>query len=83
MGKDKNAGIYVEVREESDPVAGLDKALKKLKKKIKKSNIMIDLFNSQFFRKPSDIRRERKRKAISRNRYKTLEERQREQQTKR
>ena len=78
MGKDKNAGIYVEVREESDPVAALDKALKKFKKKIKKSNIMIDLFNSQFFRKPSDIRRERKRKAISRNRYKTLEERQRE-----
>jgi ribosomal protein S21 len=79
MGKDKNAGIYVEIREESDPVAALDKALKKLKKKIKKSNIMIDLFNSQYFRKPSDIRRERKRKAISRNRYKTLEDRQHQQ----
>jgi ribosomal protein S21 len=78
MAKDKNAGIYVEVKPEEDQVAALDKAIKKLKKKMKKSNIMVDLFNSQFFRKPSDVKREKKRKAISRNRYKVREEHERD-----
>lgn len=76
MSKDRNAGVYVQVGNESDAIAALDKALKKLKRKMKKSNLMVDLFNSQFYRKPSDVKREKKRKAISRNRYKVNEEKQ-------
>jgi ribosomal protein S21 len=68
MSKDKNMGLFVKVNtDEEDQVVALDKALKKLKRKIKKSNIMIDLYNSYFYRKPSEIKREKKRKAISRN----------------
>ena len=75
MSKDKNSGVYVKVMDvEEDKVAALDKALKKLKKKIKKSNLMIDLHDTQFFRKPSEIRREKKRKAISRNAHKVYQE---------
>lgn len=76
MSKDRNAGVYVQVSNEGDVIAALDKALKKLKRKMKKSNLMVDLFNSQFYRKPSDVKREKKRKAISRNRYKVNEEKQ-------
>lgn len=72
MGKDKNAGIHVIVTENTPE--GLDRAIKKLKRKIKKSNILVDLFDAQSYRKPSDIRREKKMKAKARNKYKVLEE---------
>jgi len=70
MENNKHLGIYVEV----NGVNTLENALKKFKRKIKNSNIMMDYYDSQFFKKPSEKKREKKRKAISRNKYKVEEE---------
>ena len=50
------------------------KALKIFKKKVKESGMMLELRERSFYRKPSDIKREKKKKAILRNYYKTLKE---------
>ena len=44
-------------------------ALKKLKRKVKDSNLFLDLKKKQYYEKPSKIRREKKNLAILRNKY--------------
>ena len=44
-------------------------ALKKLKRKVKNSNLMLELRKRSYFEKPSKIRREKKNLAILRQRY--------------
>jgi len=44
-------------------------ALKVLKKKIKQSNLFVELREKQYYRKPSEVKREKKNLAILRNKY--------------
>ena len=44
-------------------------ALKKLKKKVKNSNLFLDLRKKQYYEKPSKIKREKKNLAILRNKW--------------
>lgn len=64
----QGVGIKVEVKDNN-----VDKALKKFKRKIKKSNLMLEIFQNEFYVKPSTKKREQKLKAMARNKYK-LEE---------
>ncbi len=64
----KGNGIYVDIKD-----GNLEKALKKFKKKIKITNLMLEVFDRESFTKPSVIKREKKRKAITRNKYKVEE----------
>ena len=66
--KSKGVGITVEIRD-----GNLEKGLKRFKKKIKMTNLMLEIFDREVFLKPSAIKREKKRKAIIRNKYKVLE----------
>jgi ribosomal protein S21 len=52
----------------------VDMALKKLKRKIKDSNLFIDLKRKSYFEKPSRIKREKRNLAKARTRYQTLKE---------
>ncbi len=52
----------------------VEKAIKIFKKRVKDSGMMLELKERSFYRKPSDIKREKKKKAILRNYYKTLKE---------
>ena len=52
----------------------VDIALKKLKKKVKDSNLMLQLKRKTYFEKPSKVKREKKNLAILRQRYQTLKE---------
>ena len=52
----------------------VEKALKIFKKRVKESGMMLELKDRSFYCKPSDIKREKKKKAILRNYYKTLKE---------
>ncbi len=70
--------ISVKVREGGDPRIALDNALKKLKNKIKKSNMLIELKRSEYFMKPSARKRAKRISAISRNEKRVAEEKQRE-----
>ena len=56
--------IYVKVRKGQS----IDKALSILKKKVKESKLMLELKEREFYKKPSEIRKEKKAKA--RLRYK-------------
>ena len=56
--------IYVKVRKGQS----IEKALSILKKKVKESKLMLELREREFYKKPSDIRKEKKAKA--RLRYK-------------
>jgi len=49
-------------------------ALKKLKRKIKDSNLFIDLKRKSYFEKPSRIKREKRNLAKARARYQSLKE---------
>ena len=49
-------------------------ALKRLKKKVKESNLFLDLKKKSFYEKPSKIKREKKNLAILRNSYKNEKE---------
>jgi len=62
-------GLRVEVYNNN-----VDMALRKLKKKLKDSNLFLDLKEKTYFEKPSKIRREKKNLAILRQRYQTLKE---------
>ena len=64
----QGVGIRVDVRDNN-----IDKALKRFKKKIKKSNLMLEIFENESFVKPSTKKREKKLKAVARNRYKVEE----------
>jgi small subunit ribosomal protein S21 len=63
--KSKGAGIIVEIRD-----GNLEKGLKRFKKKIKMTNLMLEIFDREAFVKPSVLKREKKRKAIARNKFK-------------
>ena len=52
----------------------IDKALRILKRKIKEDRLFVILREREFYRKPSDIKREKKAKARLRNKYKIEKE---------
>ena len=54
--------IYVKVRNNN-----VEKALGVLKKKVKESKLMLELREREFYKKPSDVRKEKKSKARLRN----------------
>tara|TARA_A100001201_G_scaffold82864_2_gene73648 strand:- start:916 stop:1161 length:246 start_codon:yes stop_codon:yes gene_type:complete len=49
-------------------------ALKVLKKKVKNSGMMLDLKKKSYYRKPSEIKREKRNLAKLRNKYNTLKQ---------
>ena len=62
--------IKVEVRKGQS----VEKAISIFKKKVKQSGILMEYRDRQFYVKPSEIKREKKNKAILRNKYKVLKE---------
>ena len=50
----------------------VDGALRILKKKVKESNLFLDLKNKEYYRKPSEIKREKRNLAKARARYQDL-----------
>ena len=56
----------------------IELALKKFKRKIKKSNIMIEFYEKSYYKKPSVKKKEKRQKAIARNKYKVIEEKESE-----
>ena len=62
--------VKVEVRKGQS----VEKAISIFKKKVKQSGIMLELRERSFFTKKSDLLREKKKKAILRNKYKVLKE---------
>jgi len=63
--------IYIKV---DDKKGGLEKALKKLKEKFKRTKVVPELRERSEFKKPSVARRAEKLKAIYRQRQKSNEE---------
>ena len=57
----------------------IELALRKLKKKIKNSNLFLDLKKKQYYEKPSKIKREQKNLAILRQRYQSIKENEKNQ----
>ena len=62
--------IKVEVRKGQS----IEKAISIFKKKVKQSGMMLELRERSYYVKPSAIKREKKNKAILRNKYKVLKE---------
>ena len=62
--KEKLQGLQVKVFNNN-----VDGALRILKKKVKESNLMVDLRKKEYYEKPSKIRREKKNLAKLRNKY--------------
>ena len=52
----------------------IELALKKLKRKIKDSNLFLELKEKAYFEKPSKVKREQKNLAILRQRYQSIKE---------
>ena len=52
----------------------VDMALRKLKRKIKDSDLFLKLKEKSYFEKPSKVRREKKNLAILRNKYQTIKD---------
>ena len=52
----------------------VDIALKKLKRKVKNSNLFLELKKNSFFEKPSKIKREKRNLAKLRQRYQSIKE---------
>ena len=69
--KDTARGLSVTVYNNN-----VEGALKVFKRKVKDSNLMLDLRKKAYYEKPSKKRRERKNMAKLRNHYKTLKEKQ-------
>ena len=67
--KEKSRGLYVDVRNNN-----IEGALKKFKRMVKDSNLMIELREKSFYEKPSEKRRREKNLAKSRQRYKVIRE---------
>ena len=67
--KDTAQGLSVTVYNNN-----VDEALKRLKRKVKNSDIMQDLRKKEFFVKKSILKREKRNLAKLRNHYKTLKE---------
>ena len=62
-------GLKVEVYNNN-----VDMALRKLKRKIKDSNLFLELKEKSYFEKPSKIKREKKNLAILRQRYQSIKD---------
>ena len=62
--------LKVEVRKGQS----VEKAISIFKKKVKQSGILMEYRDRQFYVKPSAEKREKKNKAILRNKYKVLKE---------
>ena len=62
-------GLRVEVYNNN-----IDMALRKLKRKVKNSNIFLEIKNKSYFIKPSKVRREKRNLAKLRQRYQTLKD---------
>tara|TARA_R110002073_G_scaffold319215_2_gene493732 strand:+ start:1815 stop:2036 length:222 start_codon:yes stop_codon:yes gene_type:complete len=62
-------GLYVEVRNNN-----IEGALKKFKRMIKDSGLMVELREKSFYEKPSEKRRKKINLAKSRQRYKEIKE---------
>ena len=62
-------GLKVEVYNNN-----VDMALRKLKKKLKDSNLFLELKEKAYFEKPSKIKREKKNLAMSRARYQSIKD---------
>ena len=62
--KDNSIGLSVKVYNNN-----VDGALRVLKKKIKASNLFIDLREKEYYTKPSEIKREKRNLARLRNKY--------------
>ena len=54
----------------------VDEALRRLKRKVKNSNMLQELRKKEYFIKPSIIKREKRNLAKLRNHYKTIKEKQ-------
>ena len=67
--KDDMQGLSVKVWNNN-----VEGALKVFKRKVKDSNLMLDLKKKAYYEKPSKKRRERKNMAILRNKYKVEKE---------
>ena len=67
--KDNAQGLSVTVFNNN-----VEEALKRLKRKVKNSDLMQDLRKKEYFIKPSVIKREKRNLAKLRNHYKTLKE---------
>ena len=67
--KDKAHGLSVTVFNNN-----VEGALKILKRKVKNSNLMLDLKKKAYYVKPSEIKREKKNLAKLRNKYNILKE---------
>ena len=67
MKKQKNnqKGLYVKVYNNN-----VERALKTFKRKVKNSNLMVDLKEKAFYTKPSETKRHKKNLAKLRNKYK-------------
>ena len=65
----KMSGLKVEVYNNN-----VELALKKLKRKIKDSNLFLDLKKKTYFEKPSKLKREKKNLAILRQRYQSIKD---------
>ena len=63
--KDDSIGLSVKVFNNN-----VDGALRILKKKVKESNLMMELRKKAYYEKPSKIKREKKNLAKLRNKYK-------------
>ena len=62
-------GLRVEVYNNN-----VDMALRKLKRKIKDSELMVKLKEKSYFEKPSKLKREKKNLAILRQRYQSIKD---------
>ena len=62
-------GLRVEVYNNN-----IDMALRKLKRKIKDSDLMLKLKEKSYFEKPSKLKREKKNLAILRQRYQSIKD---------
>ena len=62
-------GLQVEVYD-----GQVEKAMRILKRKVKDSNLFLELRKKEYYEKPSKLRREKKNLAILRNKYKNQKE---------
>ena len=62
-------GLQIEVYD-----GQVEKALRIFKKKVKESNIMLDLRKKSYYEKPSKLKREKRNLAKARARYQSLKE---------
>ena len=67
--KDASLGLSVKVYDNN-----IEEALRRFKRKVKDSNLLVELKDKQYYVKPSKLRRERKSKAILREKYKILKD---------